>query len=103
MVREMTGQHRWYAAWAMALVLVVVSHAQDAHDATAPTVKLESGALKGMRFGDGQQEPHSSACLMRRRQRASCAGSRQSLSPDGQAYATPRSMVRRARSFLSPG
>ena len=55
MVREMTGQHRWYAAWAMALVLVVVSYAQEAHDATSPTVKLESGALKGMRFGDGQQ------------------------------------------------
>ena len=50
----MTGQHKWYAVWAMALALVVACHAQDAHDSSASTVTLVSGALKGMRFGDGQ-------------------------------------------------
>jgi para-nitrobenzyl esterase len=55
MVSEMTGNHKWYAACAVALALVVACHAQDTHDSSAPTVTLVSGTLKGVRFGDGQE------------------------------------------------
>jgi para-nitrobenzyl esterase len=50
----MTGLSKWYAVLAIALAQVIVCRAQDTHDASAPTVTLISGALRGIRFGDGQ-------------------------------------------------
>ena len=46
----MTGTYKLYAAWAVALALVSTCHAEDAHDSSAPSVTLVSGALRGMRF-----------------------------------------------------
>ncbi|MGA9473314.1 MAG: carboxylesterase family protein [Terriglobales bacterium] len=48
----MTGRYKWYAAWAVGLALTGACRAQDAHDSSAPTVTLASGALRGMRFGN---------------------------------------------------
>ncbi len=50
----MTRRYKWYAVWAVALALFSAGHAEDAHDSSAPTVTVVSGALRGMRFGNEQ-------------------------------------------------
>jgi para-nitrobenzyl esterase len=47
----MTGQHKWCAAWAVAVALASVCHAEVSHESLAPAVTLSSGALRGTRFG----------------------------------------------------
>jgi para-nitrobenzyl esterase len=50
----MTGRYKWCAALAAALALTGACRAEDAHDSSAPTVTLKSGALRGTRFSADQ-------------------------------------------------
>jgi para-nitrobenzyl esterase len=52
----MTGPFKWYVALAVAVALASGRQAEDVHDSLVLTVKLASGRLRGIRFGNERNE-----------------------------------------------